>query len=114
MRLRRRAGHHHMTIAVDKNSNLRFWATLAVAFCVTASYPAAMLGLFPTEYVFQYLRNEVAWSFHAVFLIPIAAGLLARVFNPNLLFGLEFWKRCTWVFVFLAPLVPLFFAVIAD
>jgi hypothetical protein len=103
-----------MIIAVEKNSNLRFWTALVVAFCVTASYPVAMLVLFPAEQALQYLRNEVAWSFHAVFLIPIAVGLLASIFNLGLFFALEFWKRCAWVAIFFAPLGVLFFAVIAD
>jgi hypothetical protein len=106
--------HHLMIIAVEKNSNFRFWAPLVAAFCITASYPVAMLVLFPGEQALQYLRNEVAWSFHAVFLIPIAVGLFASTFDLGRFFALEFRKRCAWVVIFFVPPILLFLAVIAD
>jgi hypothetical protein len=100
--------------SVEPNSYLKFSISLVAAFCVTASYPTLMLVEFPTEHVFEYLRNEVAWSFHAVFLIPIAVGLFARAFNLGFLFELEFWTRCAWVLGFLVPVFLLFFAVRGD
>lgn len=100
--------------AIKNRSYSRFWIALVVALCVTASYPVAMLATFPIERVFEYLRHEVAWSFHAIFLIPIAVGLLAQAFNLGFFLGINFWKRCAWALIFFVPVVPMVFAVIAD
>ena len=32
-------------------------------------------------YFFEYARNDLAWSFHSLFLLPIAFGLLATAFD---------------------------------
>ena len=100
--------------AIKNRSFSRFWIALVLALCVTASYPVAMLVTFPIEHVFAYLRHEVAWSFHAIFLLPIAVGLLAWAFKLGFFLEITFWKRCAWVLIFFVPVVPMIFAVIAD
>lgn len=100
--------------AIENSSSLRFWISLAAAFCLTVTYPIALLVTLPAARAFQFIRNEVAWSFHAVFLIPIAAGLLASAFNLEFFLKLAFWKRCAWALVFPVMIVLLFFAVKDD
>jgi hypothetical protein len=73
-----------------------------------------MLVTLPTGYALKVMRNEVAWSFHAVFLIPIAVGLLASIFKPGFFGALALWKRCVWILAFLAMVALLFSAVAAD
>ena len=99
---------------IDDTPNPRFWISLVATFLVTATYPVAVLATLPADTAFKYIRNEVAWSFHAVFLIPIAVGLLATIFDLRFFLQLAFWKRCAWVVVYVVPVVLLFFSVIAD
>jgi hypothetical protein len=91
----------------------RFWPTLVGIFFISSSYPVVMLFMLHGN-VFEYARNDLAWSFHSVFLIPIAFGLLATAFNSKFFMGIDVWQRVIWISIFLVFIIPLSWAVLVD
>lgn len=92
-----------------------FWPTFCIVFFITLSYPIGML-LTTTDrgYSFTVMRYDLAWSFFAVFLIPILFGLLATSFRLDLFRRLDFLTKTVLILIFLLPLVPIYFAVEDD
>src|SRR6266568_1589926 len=91
----------------------RFWPAFFGIFVITSSYPIVMLLVLHGN-VFEYARNDLAWSFHSVFLVPIAFGLLATSYDSKFFMGIEVWQRGIWISIFLVFIVPLSWAVFVD
>lgn len=88
--------------------NKVFWPTFVVIFLITLIYPVTMILTLHSD-AFRYMRHDVAWSLHSVFLIPIAFALLATAFNPDLLNN-----KIVWLLPFIIVLPLLIGAVIKD
>src|SRR5260370_9802728 len=91
----------------------RFWPTFFGIFVIDTSYPIAMLLILHGN-VFEYARNDLAWSFHSLFLVPIAFGLLATAYNSKFFMGIDVWQRVVWISIFLVFIIPLSWAVFVD
>src|SRR5260370_12026125 len=66
----------------------RFWPTFFGIFVIDTSYPIAMLLILHGN-VFEHPRNDLACSFHSLFLVPIAFGLLATAYNSKFFMGID-------------------------
>src|SRR5262249_41385902 len=98
----------------DPSRSFLFLPTLVGVFLITVIYPIAMAINVPIAYVFQYARNDLAWSFHSLFLVPIAFALLVTAFNKDLILGISGWQRSAWVFIYLLLIIFLCWGAIYD
>ena len=93
---------------------LVFPIALIVTFAVTLSYPIGLLLTAPMSSAFHYARHDPAWSFHSLFLVPVAVGLLASCLRMEYLQYLAPYKRILWAIGFAASLPLIYLAVPLD
>jgi hypothetical protein len=99
--------------ATKYNARLLLFLGLAAAIYISV-YPIGMIFSVPIAHVFEYARHDLAWSFHSLFLIPIAFGLLVISFYPKLFLGVSVQQRAIWLLLFIVFVTILSWGAVDD